>query len=150
MSTTAKIDFEPGLFDEDRPEAASDLPTLRPKRRPNRAALVVAGGLLLVLAVAFLALNTTAEIKPFPAIIAEGQQRPVRAILTPAPGVGGTPILQKAAVGDAEGFCVGYEAMCATSTTDKPAETLAKLAAALPHGQAKRYRVKVSVEPVGQ
>ena len=117
MSTTAKIDFEPGLFDEGRPEAAPDLPTLRPK--------------------------------PFPAITTEGQQRPVRAILTPAPGVG-APTLQKATVGDSESFCVGHEAMCSTSTTDKPAETLAKLAAALPHGQAKRYRAKVSVAPVGQ
>ena len=43
-----------------------------------------------------------------------------------------------------------YEAMCSTSTTDKPAETLAKLAAALPVGEAKRYRVKVSVVPLGE
>ena len=107
MSTTAKIDFEPGLFDEGRPGAAPDLPTVRLKRWPNRTALVVAGGLLLVLAVVLIAPNTTAELKPFPAIIAEGQQRPVRAILTPAPGVGGTPTLQKAAVGDSEAFCVG-------------------------------------------
>jgi hypothetical protein len=45
---------------------------------------------------------------------------------------------------------VGFEAMCSTSTTDKPAETLAKLAAALPVGEAKRYRVKVSVVPLDE
>jgi hypothetical protein len=50
-----------------------------------------------------------------------------------------------------QGFCVGYEAICSTSTTDKPAEALAKLAATLPQGQPKhrvRYRVKVSVVPL--
>ena len=36
MSTTAKIDFEPGLFDEGQPEAAPDLPTIQPKRRASR------------------------------------------------------------------------------------------------------------------
>ncbi|MEX3581420.1 MAG: hypothetical protein VB137_00290 [Burkholderia sp.] len=62
----------------------------------------------------------------------------------------GSQNIQKAAVGDSEGFCSGYEAMCSTSTTDKPAETLAKLAAALPAGQAKRYRVKVSIVPLDE
>ena len=33
MSATAKIDFEPGLFDEGQPEAAPDLPTIQPERR---------------------------------------------------------------------------------------------------------------------
>lgn len=67
MSTTAKIDFEPGLFDEGQPEAAPDLPTIQPKRRTNRAPFIVAGGLLLVLAVAFFALNTTSKPKTVPA-----------------------------------------------------------------------------------
>lgn len=67
MSATAKIDFEPGLFDEGQPEAASDLPTIQPKRRTNRAPFIVAGGLLLVLAVAFFALNTTSKPKSIPA-----------------------------------------------------------------------------------
>lgn len=47
MSTTAKIDFEPGLFDEGQTEAAPDLPTIQPKRRTSRAPFIVAGGLLL-------------------------------------------------------------------------------------------------------
>ncbi|HFQ7487196.1 hypothetical protein [Escherichia coli] len=58
--------------------------------------------------------------------------------------------MRNALVGDSEGFCAGFEAMCSTSTTDKPAETLAKLAAALPVGEAKRYRVKVSVVPLDE
>ena len=149
MSTTAKIDFEPGLFDEDEPEAAPDLPAIQPKRRTNRAPFIVAGGLLLVLAVAFFAINSTSKPKTVPAMLTEGQQTAIGAFSAPILAQGSQNI-QRAAVGDSEGFCAGYEAMCSTSTTDKPAETLAKLAAALPAGEAKRYRVKVSVVPLDE
>lgn len=147
MSATAKIDFEPGLFDEGQPEAALDLPTIQPKRRTNRAPFIVAGGLLLVLAAAFFALNTTSKPKTVPAMPLEGPQTAIGAFSLPTLAQGSQNI-QKAATNDSDGFCAGYEAMCSTSTTDKPAETLAKLAAALPTGEAKRYRVKVSVVPL--
>ena len=149
MSTTAKIDFEPGLFDEGQPEAAPDLPTVQPKRRANRAPFIVAGGLLLVLAAAFFAINTTTKPKTAPAMPLEATEKPVGAFLQPPLGQG-SQIVRKTPVGDSEGFCVGFEAMCSTSTTAKPAETLAKLAAALPVGEAKRYRVKVSVVPLDE
>ena len=149
MSTTAKIDFEPGLFDEGQPEAATDLPTIQPKRRTSRAPFIVAGGLLLVLAVAFFALNGTSKPKTVPAMLTEGPQTAIGAFSLPTLTQGSQNI-QKAAVGDSDGFCSGYEAMCSTSTTDKPAETLAKLAAALPAGEAKRYRVKVSIVPLDE
>lgn len=149
MSTTAKIDFEPGLFDEGQTEAAPDLPTIQPKRRTSRAPFIVAGGLLLVLAVAFFAINGTSKPKTVPAMPTEGPQTAIGAFSLPTLAQGSQNI-QKAAVGDSEGFCSGYEAMCSTSTTDKPAETLAKLAAALPVGEAKRYRVKVSVVPLDE
>ena len=68
MSTTAKIDFEPGLFDEGQYEEAPDLPAIQPKRRANRAPFIVAGGLLLVLAAAFFAINTTTKPKTAPAM----------------------------------------------------------------------------------
>ena len=149
MSTTAKIDFEPGLFDEGQTEAAPDLPTIQPKRRANRAPFIVAGGLLLVLAAAFFGINGTSKPKTVPAMLTEGPQTAIGAFslptLTPS-----SQNIQKAAVGDSDGFCSGYEAMCSTSTTDKPAETLAKLAAALPAGEAKRYRVKVSIVPLDE
>ncbi|MBR8030250.1 hypothetical protein [Burkholderia cenocepacia] len=149
MNATAKIDFEPGLFDEGQPEAAPDLPAIQPKRRTNRAPFIVAGGLLLVLAAAFFALNTTSKPKAVPAMPLEGPQTTIGAFSLPTIAQGSQNI-QKAATNDSEGFCVGYEAMCSTSTTDKPAETLAKLAAALPTGEAKRYRVKVSVVPLDE
>ena len=149
MSTTAKIDFEPGLFDEDEPEAAPDLPTIQPKRRASRAPFIVAGCLLLVLAAAFFALNGTSKPKTVPAMLAEGPQTVIGAFSLPTLAQGSQSI-QKAAVGDSEGFCVGFESMCSTSTTAKPAETLAKLAAALPAGEAKRYRVKVSIVPLDE
>ena len=149
MSTTAKIDFEPGLFDESQPEAAPDLPTIQPKRRASRAPFIVAGGLLLVLAVAFFALNGTSKPKTVPAMPTEGQQTATGAFSLPEIEKG-SPIIQKAYTNASEGFCLGFEAMCSTSTTDKPAETLAKLAAALPAGEAKHYRVKVSIVPVDE
>ena len=147
MSTTAKIDFEPGLFDEGQPEAAPDLPTVQPKRRANRAPFIVAGGLLLILAVAFFTINGTSKPKTVPEMPLEGPQTAIGAFSLPTLAQGSQSI-QKAAVGDSEGFCVGFESMCSTSTTAKPAETLAKLAAALPVGEAKRYRVKVSIVPL--
>ncbi len=149
MSTTAKIDFEPGLFDEGQPEAAPDLPTVQPKRRANRAPFIVAGGLLLILAVAFFTINGTSKPKTVPAMLAEGPQTVIGAFSLPTLAQGSQSI-QKAAAGDSERFCSGYEVMCSTSTTDKPAETLAKLAAALPAGEAKRYRVKVSIVPLDE
>ena len=149
MSTTAKIDFEPGLFDEGQYEEAPDLPTIQPKRRTNRAPFIVAGGLLLVLAAAFFAINGTSKPKTVPAMLAEGPQTAAGAFSLPTLAQGSQSI-PKTAVGDSEGFCAGYEAMCSTSTTDKPAETLAKLAAALPAGEAKRYRVKVSIVPLDE
>ena len=109
----------------------------------------MAGGLLLVLAAAFFALNGTSKPKTVPAIPLEGPQTAIGAFSLPTIAQGSQNI-QKAAVGDSEGFCVGFEAMCSTSTTDKPAETLAKLAAALPAGEAKRYRVKVSIVPLDE
>ena len=149
MSTTAKIDFEPGLFDEGQYEEAPDLPTIQPKRRTNRAPVIVAGCLLLVLAAAFFALNGTSKPKTVPAMPLEATEKPLGAFLQPALGKG-SQIVRNTPVGDSEGFCMGFEAMCSTSTTDKPAETLAKLAAALPAGEAKRYRVKVSIVPLDE
>lgn len=149
MSTTAKIDFEPGLFDEGQYEEAPDLPAIQPKRRTNRAPFIVAGGLLLVLAAAFFGINGTSKPKTVPAMLTEGPQTAIGAFSLPTLTQGSQNI-QKAAVGDSDGFCSGYEAMCSTSTTDKPAETLAKLAAALPAGEAKRYRVKVSIVPLDE
>ena len=149
MSTTAKIDFEPGLFDEGQHEEAPDLPAIQPKRRASRAPFIVAGGLLLVLAAAFFGINGTSKPKTVPAMLTEGPQTAIGAFSLPTLTQGSQNI-QKAAVGDSDGFCSGYEAMCSTSTTDKPAETLAKLAAALPAGEAKRYRVKVSIVPLDE
>lgn len=149
MSTTAKIDFEPGLFDEGQHEEAPDLPAIQPKRRASRAPFIVAGGLLLVLAVAFFAINGTSKPKTVPEMALEGPQTAIGAFSLPTLAQGSQNI-KKAVVGDSDGFCSGLEAMCSTSTTDKPAETLAKLAAALPAGEAKRYRVKVSVVPLDE
>ena len=104
MSTTAKIDFEPGLFDEGQPEAATDLPTIQPKRRASRAPFIVAGGLLLVLAAAFFALNGTSKPKTVPAMLAEGPQTAAGAFLQPALGQG-SQIVRNTPVGDSEGFC---------------------------------------------
>lgn len=105
-------------------------------------------GLLLVLAAAFFAINTTTKPKTAPAMPLEATEKPLGAFLQPALGQS-SQIVRNTPVGDSEGFCVGFEAMCSTSTTDKPAETLAKLAAALPVGEAKRYRV-MSVVPLDE
>ena len=135
MSTTAKIDFEPGLFDESQYEEAPDLPAIQPKRRTSRAPFIVAGCLLLVLAAAFFALNGTSKPKTVPAMPIEGPQTAIGTFLQPTLEQG-SQIVRNAPVGDFGGFCVGFEALCSTSTTAKPAETLAKLAAALPVGEA--------------
>ena len=58
------------------------------------------------------------------------------------------PIIEKTPVTRSGAFCDGSESLCATTNTDNPAETLAKLAAALPTGEATRYRLSVSVVPL--
>ena len=60
------------------------------------------------------------------------------------PPVAVLPVAGRAAV-NSDGFCNGYETFCSTTTTDKPAETLQKLAAAMPQGNDRHYRVVVSV-----
>ena len=60
------------------------------------------------------------------------------------PPVAVLPDAERAAV-NAGGFCDGYETFCSTTTTDKPAETLQKLATAMPQGNDRHYRVVVSV-----
>ena len=75
----------------------------------------------------------------------EATEKPLGAFLQPTLGQG-SQIVRNAP----NGFCVGFETMCSTNTTDKPAETLAKLAAALPVGETKRYWVKVSVVPLDE
>jgi len=147
MSASAKIDFEPGLFDEGHPEAAPDLPTIQPKRRANRAPFIVAGCLLLVLTAAFLVVfNTTSKPKAVPAMLIEGPQKAVSAFSLPT----AIPRAKVDRHSVSEGFCAGFEALCFIGMTDKPAETLAKLAAALPQGDSKHYRVNVSVVPLNE
>ncbi|WP_454008694.1 hypothetical protein [Alcaligenes phenolicus] len=92
-------------------------------------------------------LNASNKAKSIPAIPLESPQTPVGAFSAPNL-TQGSQAIRKTLAGDSEGFCEGHEALCSTSTTDRPAETLAKLAAALPDVEAKRYRLKVSVVPL--
>ena len=64
-------------------------------------------------------------------------------------GMGGASVIGKKVPNPAQSNALSARVRRLADYIDAP-ETLAKLAAALPHGQAKRYRVKVSVEPVGQ
>ena len=107
----------------------------------------MAGVLLLVLAAGIFMLNASNKAKSIPAIPLESPQTPVGAFSAPNLTQDSRAI-SKTLAGDSEGFCEGHEALCSTSTTDRPAETLAKLAAALPGVEAKRYRLKVSVVPL--
>ena len=60
-------------------EEAPDLPAIQPKRRANRAPFIVAGGLLLVLAAAFFAINASTKPKIIPAMpLEEGWPGTVR------------------------------------------------------------------------
>lgn len=154
MSTTAKVDFEPSLFGDDQPEVAPDLPTSQPKRRTNRAPFIMTAGLLLVLAVAFFAATSPSKSKSVPAMPIEGPQTATGTFSLPTiteEGSQNIPVsVRKDTASEFSRFCTGYESLCSTSTTENPAETLVKMAAALPAGKAKRYRVEVSVLPLGE
>ena len=117
------------------------------KKASQLAPLALAGVLLLVLAAGIFMLNASNKAKSIPAIPLESPQTPVGAFSAPNL-TQGSQAIRKTLAGDSEGFCEGHEALCSTSTTDRPAETLAKLAAALPDVEAKRYRLKVSVVPL--
>lgn len=150
MSTTTKIDFDPGLFDDLHCEEEPELPIIKPKQRASRTFIVfsiVIGSLLLAVVAAFLAIITKSEPKILEA---------TRAIESPQPLLVGPSsqymmhIPASQTVYTSYFSCEGHEAICSTSTTEKPAEFLAKLAAALPKGNAERYQVKVSVIPLGE
>jgi hypothetical protein len=128
-------------------EAELEFPTVKPRK--SRTPLVLAGCLLVVLAVVMLAIANASKAKAGPTTFIEPPEKAVGAFSLPHQGI---PIAatRNTSVGVSSGFCDGYEVLCSTSTTEKPAETLAKLAAALPEGNAKRYRVKVSVVPLDE
>lgn len=149
MSTNAKIDFKPDLFDEMEMEAAPDQPAIQPKQRTNRVPFIVAGGLLLILSAMIFATIVTIKPKTFQPIPLNGPQTVMDEFsLSLIEGNG--QAIQRSHTNAYGDFCVGSELLCSTSTTEKPAETLAKLAAALPAGEAKRYRLKVSIVPVDE
>lgn len=45
-------------------------------------------------------------------------------------------------------WCDGDETLCTTITTTRPVETLQKLIAAIPQGNAKQYKIRLSVTPI--
>ncbi|MEA9424038.1 hypothetical protein VCX83_19510 [Aeromonas caviae] len=154
MSTTAKIDFEPGLFDEGQYEEAPDLPAIQPKRRTNRAPFIVAGGLLLVGAVsaAFLLHKNLKEKET--AFTQERYGDGARAILRtrePEPRMAPTGIIASMQpLSSSARWCDGDEVICTTTTSGKPVETLQKLIAAIPQNSAKQYRIRLAVVPVDE
>lgn len=78
-----------------------------------------------------LAIANASKAKASPTTIIEPPEKPIGAFSLPTQGI---PIAgtRNTSVGVSSGFCDGYEVLCSTSTTGQPAETLAKLAAALP------------------
>lgn len=152
MSTTAKIDFEPGLFDEGQPEAAPDLPTIRPERRTSRAPFIVAGGLLLVGAVsaAFL-LHKNLKEKETAFTQERYEARAMLPIREPEPRMAPTGIIASMQpLSSSARWCDGDEVICTTTTSGKPVETLQKLIAAIPQNSAKQYRIRLTVVPVDE
>ncbi|HHU2837210.1 TPA: hypothetical protein ACUAII_003981 [Escherichia coli] len=152
MSATAKIDFEPGLFDEGQPEAALDLPTIQPERRTSRAPFIVAGGLLLVGAVSA-AFLLHKNLKEKETAFTQERYR-ARAILPtrePEPRMAPTGIIASMQpLSSSARWCDGDEVICTTTTSGKPVETLQKLIAAIPQNSAKQYRIRLAVVPVDE
>ncbi len=161
MSTSSKIDFEPGLFGDEHPDSDNQVQQKKGVRRLNRAPIIVAGSLLFVLA-AMAAINTfdfsakmrgegfgVSNILPPP--IDQLSAAPVDRVSNIPYGI--IPARQN--VHDiyaraSDGFCGGNEAMCSTITTDKPAEALAQIAAIVPKEQGKHYRLQVSVTAIDE
>ena len=121
-------------------------------RRANTVPIRIFGGIvmvgfLVVLAIAIPRQNWSLMAEA-PAILpskdTEALSLPEPPELESNPPVGALPAVERAAV-NSSGFCDGYEIFCSTTTTDKPAETLQKLATAMPQGNDKHYRVVVSV-----
>lgn len=139
MTKAADIDLDLSLLAEGRPETIPNQHGNQPKRKgriPLRIPVIVAGALLVLLGIATRAYHEEAL-----AMLAEDPEKNA-----------GIPFLQEAEpqpqrlyTHTPDRFCSGFEIMCSTSTTESPAETLAKLANALPVENAKRYRVRVSV-----
>ena len=149
MSTAANIDFQPGLFDGGPSETAREQPTVPPKRR-KRHALVIATGVLVLTALLFAFFATLIKPQTLPEMLQEGMEAPIGALSGPEKYASAIPATSRSYASASGGFCDGYEAMCFTSMTNTPSKTLAKMATAVPKGQAKRYRVNVSITPLDE
>jgi len=149
MSATAKIDFEPGLFDEVQPEAVPDLPVIQPKRRANRAKFIVFSALLLVCGVT-VALSMHKNLKVKEAPFAQ-ESYEARAILPPIREPHMAPVGTEASmqpISSSLRWCEGDEVICITTISSKPAETLQKLIGAIPQNSAKQYQIRLVIVPV--
>lgn len=143
MSATAKIDFPPGLFDEAVLEKKElDRSLTRSKANSARIGIIIGFAIVTILLIlAALALGAWRST-PRPLFPSEAAETPTAVL---APSISDTSIVSRAPQEISGGFCDGHELICATTTTDKPAEMLQKLAAALPQGAAKHYQVRLSV-----
>lgn len=139
MSTTAKIDFPPGLFDEVVvQQEALDPPPVGPQANNAKVGMIM--GWALVAAVLILAILA----------LGAGRRTPQPAPVFPLETVGQPVAVSPPSLGSAGGFCDGHEIICATTTTDQPVDLLQKLAAAMPQGTAKSYQVRLSVIPADE
>lgn len=158
MTVPPRIDFDPSLFDDERPQPVLSTAGKAGVRRLNRwgvAVAVLAGGAVVALgAMAVMRSNDVDLIDSLhqlgTALAPAGNAVPTAAELTS--GMVPVPSARPVAVHPVAKapWCSSEMLMCSTVVTGRPAETLQRLTSTLALDKRQQYRVRITIEPIDQ
>ena len=162
MTMSPRVDFDPGLFDDERPQPVPAVAGKAGVRRLNRwgvAVAVLAGGAVVAsgamavmrssdvdLVDSLHQLGTAlAPVGNAPPAVAESTSRWV-SVPTSVPSARPVAVHPVAK----EPWCSSEMLMCSTIVTGRPAETLQRLTSTLALDRRQQYRLRITIEPVDQ
>lgn len=158
MTMSPRVDFDPSLFDDERPQPVPSVAGKADVRRMNRwgvAVAVLAGGALV--ASGAMAVMRSSDVdwvdslhQLGTALAPVGNDVPTAA--EPTAGIVSMPSARPVAVHPVAKapWCSSEMLMCSTVVTGRPAETLQRLTSTLALDRRQQYRLRITIEPVDQ
>lgn len=146
MSKANGIDFDPALFgDEPAQGPAIPLPSRAAARRRRWPLVVGLGGIVAAsVAVAVSVLPGTSVSHGIKARLDARDGEGVALVdAAPVPTA-----ISRVVASPTSSWCGEGEVLCTRVTTDRPAETLRKLIAAMPPGTGRQYRISLYLTPI--
>jgi len=124
-----------------------------PKVQRTRVWPFVIGALIFVVILAFVMLTNWSEFSTVPRDVGYRLGSAIKSDQVP-PNDTEKALVNYNAIGIPESplssnrWCDGDETLCTNVTTARPVQTLQKLIAAIPQGNAKQYKIRLSVTPI--